>query len=205
MTSPVRAETKFASGIRAPRRRTTPPLGFQLRILLPLIVYGLLFVALSVFFVWLPMQRQLAADPSPVVKALLAAQLFRIQLWLGTLLCISAGVASTYALLRARRIAAPVQELREHLAKLAVGDPQPLALAPGDDFRELEAPFNAVVSRVDHMTRSNLEMLRALRRNLEGIAQRSTKHQLNNADLQESIAALLRDIEAEIKKFQMKS
>ncbi len=205
MNSPVRAEAKVVPRVRTPRPRTTLTLGFQLRALFPVMLYGALLLALTIFFVWLPMHRQLAADPSPVFRALLAAQLFRLELWLAAFLFIAGGVAAIYALLRARRMAAPVADLRGHLAKLSLGDPEPLALEPGDEFRELEAPFNAVVARVEHTTRVNLEMLRLLRRNLEGILQRSDTHRLTDADLQESIAVLLRDIDSELKKLQMKA
>ena len=162
-------------------------------------------VVLTLVFVWLPFQRDIAADPSPVIKAILSAQLLRIGLMLAPLLLISGGVAAVFALLRARRIAAPVQDLQEHLAKLALGDAEPLVLAPRDEFRELEVPFNGVVGRVDQMSRTHLELLRLLRRNLEGISQRSADHRLTDADLRESLAVLLRDIDAEIKKLQMRS
>ncbi len=205
MTSPVRAEARLAAAPRSARRKTALTLGFQLRAILPVIIYGALLVALTSLFVWVPMYRQAIADPSPVIGAILAAQLFRIVLWLAAFLLIAGGIASIYALLRARRIAGPIAELRERLAKLAVGEVEPLALDRGDEFREIEAPFNAVVSRLEHMTRNDLEMLRLLRRNLEGISQRQANQQLNDADLKESLAVLLRDVDAEIKKLQMKA
>jgi methyl-accepting chemotaxis protein len=205
MTTPVRAEAKLATGIRERRKRKPLSLAFQLRALLPVFIYGGLLVALTLAFVWLPFQHDIAADPSPVVKAILSAQLLRLELSLAPFLLISGGVAAVFALLRARRIAAPVRDLQEHLAKLALGDAEPLALEPRDEFRELEAPFNGVLSRVDQMSRTNLEMLRLLRRNLEGISQRSTDQRLTDADLRESVAVLLRDIDAEIKKLQMRS
>lgn len=205
MTTPVRAEAGVATGIRERRKRKPLSLAFQFRALVPVFLYGGLLVALTLVFVWLPFQRDIAADPSPVIKAILSAQLLRLGLMLAPLLLISGGVAAVFALLRARRIAAPVQDLREHLAKLALGDAEPLVLAPRDEFRELEAPFNGVVGRVDQMSRTHLELLRLLRRNLEGISQRSADHRLTDADLRESLAVLLRDIDAEIKKLQMRS
>lgn len=191
--------------VRELRRKRRLSAGFQFRALLPVIIYCVLLIVLGYVFVVLPLGRDIAADPSPVVKALLSAQLFRIELSLVPFLLIPAGVAATYALLRARRLAAPVLEVKEGLAKLAVGEAQPLALEPHDEFRDLEAPFNAVVSRIDQMVRTNLEMLRLLRRNLEGISQRAANHQLSDADLRESLAVLLRDVDSEIKKIQMRS
>jgi hypothetical protein len=204
MNSPVRAGTKSVSSIRAPRRRPLS-LASQLRAILPVLILLALLIVLTLLFVWVPFRREIAADPSPVVKALLSAQFFRIQLVLAPLLLISEGVAAVYALLQARRVAGPLQDLREGLARLALGDAEPLAMQAGAEFRELEANFNAVVSRFDQRARLNLEMLHLLRRNLDGIAQRSTNHQLTDADLRESIAVLLRDIDAEIKKFQMRA
>jgi len=205
MNAPVRAEAKLAGGIRERRQRRALSLAFQLRAVLPVLLYGGLLIVLTLVFVWLPVQREFAADPNPVVKAILSVQLLRLELLLAPFLLISGGVAAVYALLRARRLAAPVQDLREHLAQLALGETAPLTLEKRDEFRELEAPFNALVSRVEQMSRTNLEMLRLLRRNLEGISQRSADHQLTDADLRESIAVLLRDIDAEIKKLQMRA
>lgn len=204
MTTPVRAEAKLATGVRERRKRNALSLAFQIRALLPVLIYGGLLVVLTLVFVWLPFQSDIAADPNPVIKAILSAQLLRLELSLAPLLLISGGVAAVFALLRARRIAAPVRDLQEHLAQLSLGDAEPLMLEPRDEFRELEAPFNGVVTRVDQMSRTQLELLRLLRRNLEGISQRSADHRLTDAELRESVAVLLRDIDAEIKKLQMR-
>ena len=204
MTTPVRAEAKLATSVRERRKRQTLSLAFQMRALLPVFIYGGLLVALTLVFVWLPFQSDVAADPNPVIKAILSAQLLRLELSLAPLLLISGGVAAVFALLRARRIAAPVRDLQEHLAQLSLGDAEPLTLEPRDEFRELEAPFNGVVARVDQMSRTQLELLRLLRRNLEGISQRSADHRLTDGELRESLAVLLRDVDAEIKKLQMR-
>ena len=204
MTTPVRAEAKLATSVRERRKRQTLSLAFQMRALLPVFIYGGLLVVLTLVFVWLPFQSDIAADPNPVIKAILSAQLLRLELSLAPLLLISGGIAAVVALLRARRIAAPVRDLQEHLAQLSLGDAEPLLLEPRDEFRELEAPFNGVVARVDQMSRTQLELLRLLRRNLEGISQRSADHRLTDAELRESLTVLLRDIDAEIKKLQMR-
>ena len=204
MTTPVRAEAKLATSVRERRKRQTLSLAFQMRALLPVFIYGGLLVVLTLVFVWLPFQSDIAADPNPVIKAILSAQLLRLELSLAPLLLISGGIAAVVALLRARRIAAPVRDLQEHLAQLSLGDAEPLTLEPRDEFRELEAPFNGVVARVDQMSRTQLELLRLLRRNLEGISQRSADHRLTDGELRESLAVLLRDVDAEIKKLQMR-
>ncbi len=204
MTSPARVPVAATPSTSKPRRRKQMTLGFQLRAVFPVVVFGVLFAFLTLVVVWIPMHRMVAADPSPIVKALMQALLFRVELWLAPLLLICAGVSAVVALLRARRLSAPVSDIRDGLAKLAVGDPEPLKLQPRDEFRELEAPFNALVSRMEFSQRNNLEMLRMLRRNLDGIAQRSAKNQLSDKDLQESIAVLLRDVENELKKLQVK-
>jgi hypothetical protein len=199
----ARSESK--AGVHQPRRQMIVDMGFQARFLLPILVYTVVFLVLTLAFVWFPMHRQIAADPSPIVQALLAAQLFRIELWLAPLLLLSGSLAALVALMHSQRIAGPIKMVREGLAKLAIGTPEPLTLRPSDEFRDLEAPFAGAVSRMEQFTRTNLEMLRLLRHNLEGLSHRAAEDRLSNTDLKESVAVLLRDVDAEIKKLQMKS
>lgn len=205
MTSPARVPVTSAPSAPKRRQRTAMTVGFQLRALFPVFLVVALFATLTVVVVLLPLHRQVNADPSPVIKELLAAELFKVELWLAPLLLVSAGVAAVAALLHARRMAAPVQEVRDALAKLAIGEAEPIKLGKRDEFRELEAPLNAVVSRAEYSQKNTMEMLRLLKRNLDGIAQRSANRQLTDADLRESIAVLLRDIDTELKKLQVRS
>lgn len=191
--------------VHKPRRRVVVNLGFQFRTLYPIFVYLGLLIALTLALVWLPMHRQIAADPNPIIQAILAAQLFRIELWLAPLVLLSASLAAIVALLRSQRVAGPIQRLRQGLAKLAVGDIAPLTFRRGDEFRELEAPFAGAVNRMQQLTRRNLEMLQLLRHNLEGLDQRAQSQRLSGAELHESVAVLLRDVDAEIKKLQMRT
>lgn len=205
MSAPAKVEAKASMRVHKPRRRVVVNLGFQFRTLYPIFVYLGLLIALTLALVWLPMHRQIAADPNPIIQAILAAQLFRIELWLAPLVLLSASLAAIVALLRSQRVAGPIQRLRQGLAKLAVGDIAPLTFRRGDEFRELEAPFAGAVNRMQQLTRRNLEMLQLLRHNLEGLDQRAQRQHLSGAELHESVAVLLRDVDAEIKKLQMRT
>jgi hypothetical protein len=187
------------------RRRIIVNHAYQFRALLPVCVFAGLFFLSTLGLVLLPIHRQLAADPSPVVQALLGSQLLRIELWLGPLLVLSACLAGIVALLHSQRVAGPMIRLRAGLAKLAVGAPQPVVFRKGDEFRDIEPVFAAVVKRVEDLTRGKLELLRFLRRNIEGIAQRSENQQLSGAELRESLSVLLRDVDSEMKKLEMKA
>ncbi len=207
MTAPVVHKDEAPASVRVhkPRRQIVVHFGYQLRALDPVVVFGVLLVLLTLGLVWLPMHRQLAADPNAVVRALLAAQLLRIEVWLAPLLFLAGSLAAIVALLHSQRVAGPIKRLREGLAKMSVGEAEPLVFRRRDEFRELEAPYAGVVHRIEELTRGKLEMLRFLRRNIEGIAQRDQSQQLSGQELQESLAVLLRDVDAEIKKVQMKS
>jgi len=180
-------------------------IGYQFRGLFPILVCVGLLLVLTLALVFLPMHKQAAADPSPVIRAILEAQLFRIELWQASLLALSASLAGIAALLHSRRVAGSLKRLREGLAKLAVGDTEPLTFQHRDEFQELEVPLAGVVSRMEEITRSKLKMLRFLRLNLEGIAQRAESQNLSGQELRESVAVLLRDVDAEIKNLQMRA
>ncbi len=207
MTAPVVHKDEAPASVRVhkPRRQIVVHFGYQFRALYPVFVFGGLLVLLTLALVWLPMHHQLAADPNAIVRALLAAQLFRIEVWLAPLLVLAGSLAAIVALLHSQRVAGPIQRLKEGLAKMSVGEPEPLVFRRRDEFRELEAPYAGVVHRIEELRRGKLEMLRFLRRNIEGIAQRGQSQQLSGQELQESLAVLLRDVDAEIKKVQMKS
>lgn len=207
MTLPVvhKAEAKASTHVHQRRRQIVVNLAYKFRALFPVLVCVGLLLVLTLALVWLPMHRQIAADPNPMIRALLAAQLFRIEMWLAPLLVLSGSLAAIVALLRSQRVAGPIKRLREGLARLAVGDPEPLTFRRRDEFRDLEAPFAGAVSRMQQLTRGRLEMLRFLRHNLEGLAQRAKSQDLSAAELHESLAVLLRDVDAEMKKLQMKA
>ncbi|MGH9522580.1 MAG: hypothetical protein ACRD3E_08615 [Terriglobales bacterium] len=192
---------------RAPDKRPRPrlTLAHQLRAMVPVIVYGVLLVALAIAVVFVPMHQRAAADPDPVVRALFAAQLFRIEVLLAPLVLLSGAIASVAALLRARRAASSMDQLREAMARLAVGDAETPVFANSDEFHRFEPPFTGIVKRIEQLTRGNLEMLRFFRHNLEGLSQRLNGPGRSDAELRESLQVLIRDVDAEIKKLQMKS
>jgi hypothetical protein len=191
--------------VRKARRRIIVNRGYQFRAMFPVLVYAGLLVLLILGLVLLPMHRQIAADPDPVIQALLGAQLLRIELWLAPLLVLSGCLAGIVALVHSRRVAGPIYRLREGLVKLAVGAPEPVVFRKRDEFRELEAPFAGVVSRMEDLTRSKLKMLRFLRHNLEGISQRVETQHISSVELRESLDVLMRDVDGELKKLQLKS
>jgi hypothetical protein len=200
-----KAVSQPSGPVHEARRRIIVNRGYQFRVLLPVLVFAGLLFLLTIGLVLLPMHSRIAADPNPVVQTLLGAQLLRIELWLAPLLLLSGSLAAIVALVHSRRVAGPVQCLREGLAKLAVGTPEPVVFREGDEFRELEPAFAAVLSRVGDLTKGKFEHLRFLRRNLEGIAQRVETQKISSAELRESLDVLMRDIDAEMKKVQLKS
>lgn len=204
MTSAAKVPVAMAGQAQENRLRPRARMGFayQWWAMFSVFIYGALLLALTTAFVWIPLNRRIAADPSPVVQALLAAELFRVELWLAPLLLLSGSVAAIVALVRARRTATAMMALREGLSRLAVGEPQPVAFSGAKEFQSLEAPLSGIGKRIEQLTRRNLEMLRVLRHNLEGLSQRAGQ---GNPELRESIAVLIRDVDSEIKQLQMKS
>ena len=105
------------------------------------------------------------------------------------------------ALVRARRDAVAIATLQDNLTRLAIGESDAVTFEGTKEFRALQAPLTGVGKRFEQLTRRNLEMLRVLRHNLEGLSQRAGQ---GNAELRESIAVLIRDVDTEIKKLQLK-
>lgn len=204
MTSTAKVPASVPARARNKRPRPRMTLRFQLRALMPVFVFGIFLLVLTVVFVWMPAHQRVAADPNLIVRAILGAQLFRIEVWLAPLLLLCAALAAVAALLRARRMAVSMARLQECMTKLAVTEPEPLSFAPGDDFYQLELPFTGVTKRIEQLTRGNLELLRFLRHNLEGIAQRAAVPDQSGVELHQSIRILIRDVDTEIKKLQMK-
>ena len=173
---------------------------FQLREMLPLAVFAGLLLLLAAVLVFIPMHRDIAADPNPAIQALLGSFLLRLELWLVPLLALSAAAGSMVAVVRARRIARPVRQVREALAQLGIGPVAPFTVRKGDEFADLEPAFTSALNRVEQLNRGRSELLRFLRRNLDGLVQRAASQQLTQEQLQESLAAMLRDVDTEIQK-----
>jgi hypothetical protein len=191
--------------LKKPRFKIIVNRAFQFRALMPLAIFAALLLVLTLALVFIPMNRQIDADPDPLIQALLGAQLLRIEMWLAPLLVLSASLAGIWALIISQRVAGPMRRLHASLAQLAVGKPVVLKFRRKDEFREMEAVFNGVVNRVEALTKGKLELLRFLGRNLEGLAQRAENDDLKAAEVRESLSIILRDLDAEVKKLQTKS
>ena len=191
--------------VRAPDKRPRPRLSLaaQFRALTPVAIYGVLLVGLAVALVFVPMHQRVAADPDRIVRALFAAQLFRIEMLLAPVVLLSGAIAAVVALLRARRAAASMARLHEAMTRIAVGDAETPVFE--DEFHRFEPPFTGIANRIAQLTRGNLEMLRFFRHNLEGLRARINSPGHSDAEVRESLQVLIRDVDSEIKKLQMRA
>lgn len=176
--------------------------GFQFREMMPLAVFAGMFVLLAIVVVFYPMNRNIDADPNPAIQAVLGSLMFRLEFWLVPLLVVSAMAGLIAAVLRARRIARPVEQIRAGLAQLGLGPAAPFRVRKGDEFADLEPAFSSALNRIEQLNHSHSDLLRFLRRNLDTLAQRAAAGQLPADQLRESLAAMLRDVDAELKKHE---
>ncbi len=192
---------------RAPkwRRQIIVNRAFQMRTLRPILVYTGLVAVLAAVLVFLPMHRQAAADPDPRIQAVLDSELFRIELWLTPLLLLSGCIAGLYGLFRSNRLAGPLYRLQRALAALASGKYEALRFRRRDELRELEPVFAEIGSRMKTLAEGRGELLRFLRRNVEGLLKRAEANQLSTLELRESLQVILRDIDSEIEKTRGKA
>lgn len=178
------------------RRRLLVDYPFQLRALRPLLVFVLLYVLLLAAFLFVPLQRSVAAEPDIGVRAILQAQLFRLHLYLWPLLVTSALIAAYYSLHWSLRVVGPLYRLHRTLNELVEGEARPLQLRPKDEFRYFEEDVAALGQKMRLIATRNRDILLAVHAHVKRLHDRLAADEIiARADLDEAVKAMLAQLE----------
>ena len=138
------------------RRRMIVDSSFQFRMVFPVVLFLVTFAILTGAFVFFPLYRNAALDPSPIVRALLHEQLLSLHIRLWPMMVIAALVAGIFALVRSNHVASPLLELKRGLMQMMAGSYEKIQFRHNDEFREFEDVANRLAQTIDSIASSSL-------------------------------------------------
>lgn len=170
--------------------------GLQVRALLPLFIFVLLYVLLVGTVLFVPLHSKVAAEPDPGMRAILRAQLFNVHIRLWPLLVVAGLLAAYYGLRWSLRVARPVYRLHYALKEMVEGEYKPARFPPGEEFRFLEDDLTQLSQKMKLIATRNRDILMAVHGQVKKLADRLAADEIiPRADLEEFTRALLAQLE----------
>ena len=177
------------------RRRLIVDAPFQLRALLPLILFVAIYLALM-GLTFYRLHTAAAAEPDPGVRAILAAQLNNLHLHFWPVLGVAGLLAIYYNLYWSLRVAGPLYRLHRTLTELAEGEVKPLRFRRRDEFKIFEEDVAQLSQKMKLIATRNRDILFAVHGHLKKLAERLAADEIiARADLDEAGRAMLAQLE----------
>jgi len=184
-----------AGGRKLVRRQLIADAPFQLRALLPLILFVVIYLALM-GLTFYRLHSAAAADPDPAYRAILEAQLTNLHLHFWPVLGVAGLLAIYYSLHCSLRVAGPLYRLHRTLTELAEGEVKPLRFRRRDEFKIFEEDAAQLSQKMKLIATRNRDILFAVHGHLKKLAERLAADEIiARADLDETVQAMLAQLE----------
>lgn len=190
----ARGRGTAAKARRWVRRRIVIDSSFQFRMLVPIVVFLVLFVILTGVFTFLPLYLHATNDPRPSVQALLMEQFlnFNIRLW--PMVIIAALAAGIYTLMRSNRVAGPLFKLKKGLMQMIVGEYEKIRFRKGDEFKEFEDVANRLAATLDSITASAQRKTSTVEKRLRFLKSRLEVRELPKSEILDELDDLIEQV-----------
>lgn len=190
------ATTPVPGAHKPVRRRLIVDWPFQLRALLPLVIFVVVYAALIVGLAFVPLHRKVNAEPDPGVRAILRAQLDSLH-WNFWPLLGTAGLLAAYAGLHlSLRVAGPLYRLHRTLNEMAEGEAKPLRFRGGDEFKVFEEDVAQINQKMKLIASRNRDILLGVHGQVKRLADRVAAGEIiARADLEEWVKGALAQLE----------
>jgi len=189
--------TTPAPGARKPvRRRLIVDGSFQLRALLPLVVFVVVYAALIAGLAFVPLHRKVNAEPDPGVRAILRAQLDNLH-WNFWPLLGTAGLLAAYVGLHwSLRVAGPLYRLHRSLSEMAEGEAKPVRFRRGDECKIFEEDVAQLDRKMKLIATRNRDILLGVHGQVKRLADRVAAGEIiARADLEDWVKSALAQLE----------
>jgi hypothetical protein len=176
------------------RRRVVIDSSFQFRMLMPIVVFLVIFLVLTGAFAFLPLYLHAAHDPNPSVQALLMEQLLTFNLRLWPMVIIAALIAGIYTLMRSNKVAGPLFKLKRGLMQMMVGEYEKIRFRKGDEFREFEEVANRLALTIDSITATAQRKTSTVEKRLKFLKSRLEVRDLPKNEILEELDDLIEQV-----------
>jgi len=170
----------------------------QLQAFLPLLLLIGLSAVLFFFLVYTPLRQEAAQEADLGVRAILEAHMDAIFLnWQTAALLAAALILAGYVCFyQTLHLVRPAYQLRQTLKAMALGDYQPLRLAPRDQFRFLESDTDQLNHKMKLIAGRNRDIIFSVHAHLMKLASRLASDEvIPRADLEEFVDTVRTQLE----------
>lgn len=171
-------------------------MGFQMREVVPLLLFAGVYAVLLGLVLFLPLQEKIAAEPDMGVRVILRAHVDEIHLRLWPLLLVSGFAAGYFRIYRSLRVLRPVYRLHHTLGEIAAGEHPALRVRPREEFRFLEDDIAQLNQKMKLLSSRNRDILLNIHTQVRKMDERVSSGEIvPRADLEEFLAGIRAQLE----------
>lgn len=171
-------------------------MGFQMREIVPLLLFAGVYAVLLGMVLFLPLQEKIAAEPDMGVRLILQEHVEEIHLRLWPLLLVSGFAAGYFRIYRSLRVLKPVYRLHHTLGEIAAGEHPAFRVLPREEFRFLEDDIAQLNQKMKLLSSRNRDILLNIHTHLRKMNDRIASGEIvPRADLEEFLAGIRAQLE----------
>jgi hypothetical protein len=162
----------------------------EVRALLPVLACAVVLVAGTLVMVILPVARTVAAEPSPVIRAVLAdfAMLLNLRLW--PVLLAGLMVAAVLAVMGARKVARANYRLEKRLRKLASGEYDDTPFSRDVEFPQFEEVVLTLAYAQEQARKKGRSTLLQAEGTIDKLMRRLINEDVPRVEIQKALAGI---------------
>lgn len=169
--------------------------GADIRWLLPIVLCAGVFALALLVTVLLPMRHSVDVEPDPVLQAVLADNVFLLQIRLWTILLMAVLLGGAMAVAGARQNSKALVRLELRLRRIADGESELPPTVPARDFAQFDEVFAGLRSALDRAARQKLPVLQQTHSSLRNLHQLLAAGKTTQDELLKSLSAILRELD----------
>lgn len=169
--------------------------GSDFRWVLPIVLCaGVLALALLVTVI-LPMRHAANVEPDPTIQAVLADNVFLLQIKLWTILLTAVLLGGAMAVAGAQQNSKALVRLDLRLRRIADGETELPPTVPAKDFAQFDEVFAGLRAALDRAARRHLPVLQQAQRSLSNVSQQVAAGKATQDELRKSLSAIVQELD----------
>lgn len=170
--------------------------GFQLRELVPLILFAVFYAVLLLVVLFLPLNDKIGSEPDMGVRIILQEHVNEIHLRLWPLLLVAFFFAGYFRIYRSLRVIRPVYRLHHTLNDIAAGEHPAFRITGREEFRFLEEDVAQLNQKMKLLSSRNRDILLNVNAHVKKMSDRVAGGEIvPRADLEEFLIAIKAQLE----------
>lgn len=166
------------------------PPGSEARALLPVAAFALVTVFALLLLVFLPLHRTVAAEPDPMIHAVLADQVLQLHLRIWPILGCATLIGAGVAILTARHVIRALARLERRLRRVASGEPDETPPDPNREFTQFQEVTETIFYAQEQARKRGRSTLLQAESTIDRLAKRLVNEDVPKLEIQKALAGI---------------